>query len=87
MSNFLYLNNKYHFATEISNENCEKIVEILIKNKIKSTWFITHNSSVFEKMKKLPELFELGIHPNFYPKSDHGDNEENILLNVTKFCP
>lgn len=65
----------------------EKIVEILIKNKIKSTWFITHNSSVFEKMKKLPELFELGIHPNFYPKSDHGDNEENILLNVTKFCP
>ena len=65
----------------------EKIVENLIKNKIKSTWFITHDSPIFEKMKKNTQLFEIGLHPNFYPHSDHGNTEENILTNIQKLCP
>ena len=65
----------------------EKIVETLIKNKIKSTWFITHNSPVFEKMKRNTQLFEIGLHPNFYPHSDHGNNEDDVLQNIQKLCP
>ncbi len=65
----------------------KKITKILIKKKIKSTWFITHSSPEIDKMKKNTELFEIGLHPNFYPFSDHGNNEEEVLENIQKLCP
>jgi len=65
----------------------EKIVNTLIAKNIKSTWFITHQSPMIDKMKKNTELFEIGLHPNFYPCSDHGNTEENILTNIQKLCP
>lgn len=65
----------------------EKIINILIKNRIKSTWFITHNSPMIDKIKKNTELFEIGLHPNFYPCSDHGNTEEKILTNIQKLYP
>jgi len=65
----------------------EKITNILIKKKIKSTWFITHSSPEIDKIKKNQDLFEIGLHPNFYPCSDHGNTEENILKNVQNLFP
>jgi len=65
----------------------EKVTNILIQNKIKSTWFITHSSPLIDEMKKNIELFEIGLHPNFYQFSDHGSSEEQVLENIKKLCP
>ena len=37
----------------------------LIENEVKATWFITHASPEVERLKEYPQLFELGVHPNF----------------------
>ena len=65
----------------------EKITNTLIKQKIKSTWFITHSSPLIDEMKKNKQLFEIGLHPNFYPCSDHGSTEDKVLTNIQKLYP
>lgn len=37
--------------------------EILVKNNIKATWFVTHRSKAIDNIKG-ENLFDLGIHPN-----------------------
>ena len=61
------------------------VAEKLIKLKIKSTWFITHNSSSIQKLSNNP-LFEIGLHPNFHINSTQGKGIENILKNLKKIC-
>ena len=41
------------------------VAEILLKNKIKSTWFITHQTPLLHFFRENDNYFELGIHPNF----------------------
>ncbi|MBF0312911.1 MAG: hypothetical protein HQK52_05815 [Oligoflexia bacterium] len=69
------------------NSIIHEITEILIAKKIKSTWFITNEIPSLAIMRKYPDLFELGIHPNFYPGSTQGHSEEDILLNLKKMIP
>ena len=59
----------------------------LLKGGVKATWFITHNSKAIEKLSDYPELFELGIHPNFLPNSTQGKNPTEILSFLTKLAP
>lgn len=54
------------------------VVDLLTKHKVKSTWFITHPSTVIESLKN-NELFELGIHPNFRKNSTQGKTIEEVL--------
>tara|TARA_B110000046_G_scaffold177262_1_gene203824 strand:- start:5412 stop:6131 length:720 start_codon:yes stop_codon:yes gene_type:complete len=63
------------------------IVEFLIKKEIPSIWFVTHNSIVLDQMRDRPDLFELGIHPNFFPNSTQGSNENDIFENLIKIVP
>ena len=58
----------------------------LKKLKIKSTWFVTHDSSAIQKLKK-NSLIELGIHPNFFSNSTQGKNIDEILRNLKKIVP
>ncbi len=51
----------------------------LISRKIKATWFITHNSPAIKKLFKYPDLFEIGIHPNFLSGSTQGKSVEEVL--------
>ena len=44
------------------------VSEKLEKAKIKSTWFITHDSPAIQRLVNNP-LFEVGIHPNFLSNS------------------
>src|SRR5262245_52214399 len=60
---------------------------ILIQNKIRATWFITHNSPSIEKLRAYPDLFELGIHPNFLRGSTHGTTEVDVLMHCMKLVP
>lgn len=63
------------------------VVDMLLKKNISSTWFITHDSASLKTMRKNPKLFELGIHPNFYPGSSHGETEEEVMETCLKMVP
>ncbi|MFN8295951.1 MAG: hypothetical protein U0T69_07125 [Chitinophagales bacterium] len=58
------------------------VTQYLIEKKVKSTWFITHLSPAIERLKLYPELFELGLHPNFLPNSSHGKTEEEVMATL-----
>ena len=47
-----------------SDEVIEYTLNIIEKKGVKSTWFVTHDSPVLERLKGNKNL-ELGIHPNF----------------------
>lgn len=51
----------------------------LVDRGVRATWFVTHSSPAVDRLRLYPELFELGIHPNFLPGSTHGDTPEAVL--------
>jgi hypothetical protein len=53
----------------------------------KATWFVTHETPALARLRSRPDLFELGIHPNFLPGSSHGDDPEEILRHTLKIVP
>jgi len=76
MKNSLLLTLDTDWADDIALEYC---MEILLKNNIKSTWFITNSSSLIEKLLERPDLYEVGIHPNFFFGSDHGNSIDEVF--------
>ncbi len=60
---------------------------MLIENNVKSTWFVTHASPAIDFLKSRPDLFELGLHPNFLPGSSHGATEDEVIANVKLLVP
>ena len=64
-----------------------EIASILISNEVKSTWFVTHDSPFLTVLREKPSLFEIGIHPNCFPGSTQGSNEDEILANLKKSAP
>ena len=64
----------------------EHVFKILQKYNVKSTWFITNDTPIIEKIRK-SNLFELGIHPNFNPNSTQGKDPDDILRNLTSLIP
>ncbi len=65
----------------------DDIAQILLENKVKATWFVTHQSEAIERLKEHKDLFELGIHPNMLAGSTHGQTEEKVLSYVKKIVP
>lgn len=63
------------------------VAERLIDSGAKATWFVTHASSAVDRLREYPDLFELGIHPNFYPGSTHGETPEAILNHCMELVP
>ena len=53
---------------------------------VKCTWFVTHASEAVDRLRSNP-LFELGIHPNFFPGSSHGSTEDEIIRHVLELVP
>jgi len=64
-----------------------QVVHSLLEYKIKSTWFVTHNSLEIQKMKKHSDLFELGLHPNFTKRSTQGENPRAVMEYLLKIVP
>ena len=54
---------------------------------VRSTWFVTHSSPAVSRLRQSPDLFELGVHPNFLPGSTHGDTPEAVLEHVLGLVP
>jgi hypothetical protein len=61
--------------------------ERLIAGGVRATWFITHESPAVERLKAHPDLFELGIHPNFLAGSSHGSTPEDVLAFCAALVP
>jgi len=65
----------------------KKIADFLVEKNVKCTWFITHDSHAIRNLFDYPELFEIGIHPNFLPNTTQGNSEEEIISNLLKIAP
>ena len=59
----------------------------LIENEVKATWFVTHASPEVERLKEYPQLFELGVHPNFKNIRLVPDEIKTIMLDLNKIVP
>jgi len=82
--------NKYALTIDVDwapEYAIKSVATILIKNKIKCTWFITHISEQIEDLFKENELFEFGLHPNFFSLSSHGENEQEIMDYFRRILP
>jgi polysaccharide deactylase WbmS-like protein len=54
---------------------------------VKATWFVTHASPAVDRLRATPELFELGVHPNFFAGSEHGASLDAVLAHVKELVP
>ena len=63
------------------------VTEQLVLHQVKATWFVTHASPAIDRLRQYPELFELGVHPNFLPGSSQGDNPTAVLDHCLKLVP
>ena len=61
--------------------------EILVEQGVRATWFITHKSPALQRLRAQPDLFELGIHPNFFPGSTHGNSTSAVLRHCLDLVP
>ncbi len=64
-----------------------EVANYLITNKIKSTWFITHDSQEIRKLFDHQDIFELGIHPNFSEASTQGKTPRDVMRHLQKIVP
>jgi hypothetical protein len=46
---------------------------------VSATWLVTDANPAIERLRARPELFELGIHPNFLPGATHGNDPRSVL--------
>jgi hypothetical protein len=65
----------------------DAIAEELIRREVKATWMITHASPALDRLREHPDLFELGIHPNFMPGSTQGSTPEEVLDHCMELVP
>lgn len=63
------------------------MADALRKRSIKATWLLTHASPAVERLRQTPDLFELGIHPNFSQGSSHGDGPTAVLAYCRRLAP
>src|SRR6266550_1164121 len=59
----------------------------LVENRVRATWFVTHASPALARLRAHPDLFEIGIHPNFFPGSTHGDSPAAVLRHCLNLVP
>jgi hypothetical protein len=61
--------------------------DALLAREVKATWLITHDSPAIDRLRERPDLFELGIHPNFLPGSSHGATPAEVVAHCAALVP
>ncbi len=82
--------NEYLITIDVdwaSDPIIKEAAKILIDNNIKSTWFITHKSPAIMELMDYPDLFELGVHPNFEANSTQGKTPIEVLKYLKEIFP
>jgi len=64
-----------------------EVANYLISNKIKSTWFITHDSPEISRIMSCRDLFEVGIHPNFLEATCQARDAREIMKGLLRIAP
>ena len=65
----------------------DDVAQRLVSRDVRATWFVTHESPAIDRLRRHPELFELGIHPNFSQGSTHGATPEAVLQSCLSLVP
>jgi hypothetical protein len=65
----------------------DDVAQRLVTRGVRATWFVTHVSPAIDRLRRHPELFELGIHPNFSQGSTHGPTPEAVLQSCLSMIP
>ena len=65
----------------------EPMINDLVEAGVKATWFATHEGETLSRLALFPDLFEIGIHPNFLPGSTHGSTDSEILDRLLEMVP
>jgi ubiquinone/menaquinone biosynthesis C-methylase UbiE len=65
----------------------DSVAQLLLEAGIRSTWFVTHESRAIDRLRERPDIFELGIHPNFLPSSTHGATPSEVLKTCLGIVP
>lgn len=60
----------------------DSVADILIKNHVKATWFVTHESPAIRRLQS-SGFFEIGLHPNFALGSTQGANPKEVMTFLT----
>lgn len=63
-----------------------ELAEELLSKNIKATWFLTNTFNGLDQLLK-NDLFEIGIHPNFFPGSSHGNSPHEVLSHLKVIVP
>lgn len=82
--------NEYLITIDVdwaSDEIIDYVSNILLRKKVKATWFITHDSPSIRKLTNHPEMFELGLHPNFHNGSSQGSEPSQVMKYLRKILP
>jgi hypothetical protein len=61
--------------------------QALVDREVKATWFVTHASPAVERLREHPDLFELGMHPNFLAGSSHGATPAEVVAHCAQLVP
>jgi len=65
----------------------EQCARSLIDAGVKATWLVTHDSEGIRGLASRPDLFELGIHPNFLAGSTQGNETGEVLGGLLEIVP
>jgi len=65
----------------------EELAMMLEDSKFPATWFVTHMSSAIESLAKQGVQVELGVHPNFFSGSSHGETHEEVIDHCMALVP
>lgn len=65
----------------------DHVAELLVGAGAEATWLVTHASPAIERLRARPDLFELGIHPNFAAGSTHGSTPAEVLEHCLAIVP
>jgi hypothetical protein len=69
------------------DEVIDEVAHTLLIAGVKATWFITHDSPAIKRLADHPELFEIGLHPNFNKGSSQGDTPESVMEYLKAIFP
>ncbi len=65
----------------------ERTMDVLVANGTKATWFVTHDSPGVRRLLEYPNLFEVGIHPNFLDGTTQGSTHHAVMEHVMAVVP
>lgn len=60
---------------------------IFSEHNAKSTWFITNRNPAVLELLRQKELFDVGIHPNFFPGSTQGNTVKEVMDYLLDIAP